>query len=235
MKEEVYISYAWIKSPTGKKGHSTIINSIEKILKYDFSVKIDKKDLKYKGNIKEFEQRLGRNGKIVIVINDKFLKSKHCMHEVQCIVEKGNVYERIFPVVLDDADIYNSKGILKYAKYWEKERERLEKDLKKTKSQANLIPVQNDINLFSKYREIIADFIAILSNMNTLCPEVHEGSKFEQLIEALHGKNPRPDHKQEKDYTKRISATKKLFDSAIKIIEKEIKERKIKAEEISEK
>ena len=98
MKEGVYISYAWATKTKGVKSHEEIVLDIEKSLKKDFKVMIDKKDLKYKGDIKKFEEQLGKGGKIILVISDKFLKSKHCMYEVLKINERGNVYQRIFPV-----------------------------------------------------------------------------------------------------------------------------------------
>ena len=56
MKEEVFISYSWIKETTGVKTQDGIISDIEKALKKDFNVVIDKKHIKYKDNIKEFEK-----------------------------------------------------------------------------------------------------------------------------------------------------------------------------------
>lgn len=99
MKEEVYISYAWPNKGVPKTPHSDIVLNVEKALKKDFKVVIDKKDLNYKGNIKEFEKRLGKGKKIVLIVCDKFLKSKHCMFEVLKIQEAGNVAERVFPQI----------------------------------------------------------------------------------------------------------------------------------------
>ena len=106
MKEEVFISYAWIKATTGAKTQDGIVSDIEKALNKNFNVVIDKKYIKYKDNIKEFEERLGKGDKIVLVISDNFLKSKHCMYEVLKIQEKGNVYKRIF-LLYNNSIVYN--------------------------------------------------------------------------------------------------------------------------------
>ena len=58
MKEEVFISYAWIKAIDGLKSHENIVSDIEKALKKDFNVVIDKKHIKYKDNIKEFKKHI---------------------------------------------------------------------------------------------------------------------------------------------------------------------------------
>lgn len=234
MKEEVFISYAWVTATKGKKSHDAIVDSLANALRKDFKVVIDKKDLRYKDNIKEFEKRLGTATKIVLVITDRFLKSKHCMFEVLKIVERGNVYERIFPIVMFDADIYSAKGILNYAKYWDKEKASLEREFKKSKSQAHLIPIQEEVNTYSEFRKIIADFIHVLNNMNTLKPEIHQENNFKELINSLYGNQPRPDTKLEKAFGIKISKTNKLFDRSVEIIEREIKKENAKAEDILE-
>src|SRR5688572_24502462 len=103
LKEEVFISYAWATATKGKKDPKRIVDDIAKSLSKDFKVLIDKKDVKYKGNIKHFEERLSKGTKIVLVISDRFLRSKHCMYEVLKIQDYGDVNDRIFPVVLYDA------------------------------------------------------------------------------------------------------------------------------------
>lgn len=232
MKEEVFISYAWLKTIEGKKDYTDIADVMAKKLRKHFKVVIDKKDLSYKGNIREFEKRLGKGSKIIIVISDKFLRSKHCMYEVSKIVEKGNVYDRIFPVVLQDADIYNSKGILKYVKHWDDEIESLNRELKKAKSLSNLAPVHSEIDDYTKFREIIADFIRLLNEMNTLSPSIHQDGNFKDLISALYGKKPKQDNKSEIEFSNQIKQTKKHFEQAVDIISKEIKEGNAKADEI---
>ncbi|MGB9153704.1 MAG: toll/interleukin-1 receptor domain-containing protein, partial [Alphaproteobacteria bacterium] len=80
----------------------------------NYKVTIDKKDLGYKGNIQEFEERLGRGERIVLIISDKFLKSPHCMYELLKISDSGDVYERIFPIVCKDAKIYKKSDQVEY-------------------------------------------------------------------------------------------------------------------------
>lgn len=235
MKEEVFISYAWPARVIGEKIHDDIILNIEKAIKKDFTVVIDKKDLKYKGDIKEFEKRLGKGAKIILVVSDKFLKSKHCMYEVLKIQEKGNVDERIFPIVLQDADIYKASGIVKYIKHWEKEIEKLNNEISKLKSQADLKPLHNEISNYTEFRKIISGIIHVLSNMNTLKPEIHKKTKFNELLNALNGNKPKQDNKLEKAFGNKITLTKKLFEKAIHIVSKETQNESKNAEDILDK
>jgi GTPase SAR1 family protein len=235
MKEEVFISYAWIKATTGAKTHDSIVSDIEKALKKDFNVAIDKKHIKYKDNIKEFEERLGKGDKIVLVISDNFLKSKHCMYEVLKIQEKGNIYNRIFPIVLSDANIYDSHSAADYIKHWENEAEKLNKKLKSLKTQANTTAIRTDLDNFTKFRAMFDDFRGLLSNMNTLSPETHKGKNFKDLLTALKGNKPKQNNKLEKEFENEISRTRKLFERAIEIVGNETKGESKNAEDILEK
>ncbi len=235
MKEEVFISYAWNKQPKGGNTQDPIVTAIQKTLQNNFKVIIDKDVINYKDNIQEFEERLGRGQKIVLVISDKFLKSPHCMYEILKIKEKGNVYERIFPVVLKDASIYKSNQAIKYIRYWEKEIAKLNKELSKLTSNANTPTIQTDLNNYTSIRAIFDDFRGLLSKMNTLTPETHLGTNFKSLTSALNGNKPVADNKQEKTYISKINTTKKLFEKAIKIVENEVKGESKNAEDILEK
>lgn len=234
-KEEVYISYAWNKPAKGVKTQDPIIGAIQKVLKPYFNVIIDKEAVNYKDNIKEFEERLGKGQKIVLVVSDKFLRSPHCMYEVLKIKEKGNVYERIFPLVLKDAKIYKSEESLKYIQYWEKEISKLDKKLNSLASKANLPTIQADLSIYASIRAIFDDFRGLLSKMNTLSPDVHLNTNFKALVNALNDNKPLPSNKQEKVYASKITETKKLFEKAIQIVEKEVNGESKNAQDILDK
>lgn len=177
---EVYISYAWTSES-------------EEILKElcaafdenDIKYYVDKKEIEYRGNIREFEERLGKGAYIILIISDKFLKSKDCMFEVLQIKNNGeNVSQRIYPIVLSDAKIYDPEHIIDYIKYWEDKKASLNDKLKTVGSEF-LNGLHSAINNFTKFREIIDDIINTLKEMNNLSPDIHRDSKFKQLIESL--------------------------------------------------
>ena len=178
-KSEIFISYAW-------GGESeTIVNEICDCLdKNNMKYYRDKKDISYKGNIKEFEELLGKGNYIILVVSDKFLKSKNCMYEILQIKNAGNMYERIFPIVLEDAKIYNPCDQIDYIKYWEDEKEKLDSKLK-TISAANLSGLRNDIDNYIEFREIIPDITTILSRMNTQSVQSHRDNNYLELIKSI--------------------------------------------------
>jgi hypothetical protein len=44
---------------------------------------------------------------VIVVLSDKYLKSENCMFELVEIAKHGNFVDRIFPVVLSSANIYD--------------------------------------------------------------------------------------------------------------------------------
>lgn len=179
LENEVFISYAW-------GGDSErIVNEIDKTLQQkDIKLIRDKRNLGFKGSIKEFMERIGRGNCIIVVISDKYLRSENCMFELMEIAENQNFQDRIFPIVLQDANIYKAINRIKYIKHWEDQIAELDAAIK-TVNAANLQGILDDINLYTQIRATISRLADTLKDMNTLTPEMHENSNFSQLIEAL--------------------------------------------------
>ena len=181
-KKEIFFSYAW-------RGESeNIVNKIDQAFqKRGAKVIRDKRDLNYKGSIKEFMERIGRGQGIVVVISDKYLKSKNCMFELIQIAENKQFKDRIFPVVLSDAVIYDAVKRIEYIRYWEAKKKELDAAIKSVGSE-NLQGITDDINLYDTIRDEIAKLTDILQDMNTLTPDMHRDSDFQTLYDAVMAK-----------------------------------------------
>src|SRR5215207_11769049 len=119
-EQAVFISYAW----GGER--EQIVNQIDDVLqKREIKIVRDKRNLSYKGSIKEFMERIGQGNCVIVVVSDKYLRSPNCMFELVEIAENKQFHDRVFPIVLADADIYNPVKRLRYVKYWESKRAEL--------------------------------------------------------------------------------------------------------------
>ncbi len=178
-QDEIFISYAW-------SGESErIVNELDKrLLEKGLTVIRDKRDLGFKGNIKEFMQRMGQGHYVIVVISDKYLKSHNCMFELLEIAQKGDFYDRIFPIVLADADIYDPITYLDYVAYWNGNIRELETKIKEV-GVANVHGVTERLELYMDIRKMFDRLISVIGNMNTLTPEMHEAGNFEQLYQAI--------------------------------------------------
>ncbi len=179
-EQAVFISYAW-------KGESEeIVNQIDKALQ-ERGVRIvrDKRDLGYKGSITEFMERIGRGNCVIVIISDKYLRSKNCMFELVEIAENKGFSDRVFPVVLSDARIYDPVDRLDYVEYWEGEKARLNQRIKNLSDVSNLQGINEELNNYDRFRDKISGLTSTLKDMNTLTPEMHRDSDFSELYDAI--------------------------------------------------
>ncbi len=186
-EQQVFISYAW-------GGESeTVANEVELILrKQGIDLVRDKTDLGFKGLIREFMEKIGQGNFVVLIISDKYLKSKNCMFELMEVERKGEFFDRIFPIVLPDANIYDSLGILGYLKYWDQKIKALNASAKELDNLADTRKVQEDINLYTDIRGAIDDLAGKLSNMNTLTVEIMRSKTYQPLVDALVAQSGKP-------------------------------------------
>lgn len=181
-EREIFVSYAW-------GGDSeAIVNQLDQAFQAKgITIIRDKRDLGYKGSIKEFMKKIGRGKAVIVVISKKYLESENCMFELVQIAENDQFYDRIFPIVLSDANIYKPVQRIYYVKYWEDQVKELDEAIK-TIGAANLEGIRDDIDLYTKIRATIAGLTNTLKDMNTLTPDMHRDANFEHLIGAVEQK-----------------------------------------------
>jgi len=178
-EQAVFISYAW----GGER--EDIVNEIDETLQQrGIRIVRDKRALGYRGSIREFMERIGRGSCIIVVISDKYLRSPNCMFELVEIADNKQFHDRIFPVVLSDANIYDPLKRIEYIKFWEGKRKELAKAMK-TLDPANLHGIREEMDDYDRIRDKISGLTSILKDMNTLTPDMHRDSEFSNLYDAI--------------------------------------------------
>lgn len=176
---EVFVSYGWTP-----KSNAIVDRIQEALSSHDIRLLRDREEMRYKDSIRDFMRRIGQGKCVVVVISEKYLKSESCMFEMLEIAKTPGLRERIFPIVLPDANIYKATGRIKYVSYWENEIKELDEALKTVRGD-NLTKLQEDLNLYSEIRRLLDGITDTLRDMNALTPEQHEGSGFEELIRRI--------------------------------------------------
>ncbi|TBR61310.1 GTPase, partial [Westiellopsis prolifica IICB1] len=179
-KKEVFISYT-LRDAHSKK----FVEQIEQVFqRKEIKIIRDKNAVGYKQRFQEFMQRLSRSKCVILIISDQYLKSEHCMYELLEIAKYGEFYERIFPIVLEDAKIYQAIQRIKYVGYWEDKKKELDAAMKKV-SGDNLQGFREELDLYHEIRNTFAKLIKLLKDMNALTSDVHLESNFETLLKAI--------------------------------------------------
>jgi len=176
---EVFVSYAW------NDESCAIVDRLQRALSQQgIRVARDREEVRYKDSIRDFMRRIGEGKCVVVVISEKYLKSENCMFELVEVAKAERLRERIFPIVLSDANVYKATGRIRYVSYWENEIRELDEALKTVRGD-NLTKLQEDLNVYAEIRRLFDGIADTLRDMNALTPGEHEGSGFEELIRRV--------------------------------------------------
>ena len=176
---EVFVSYG------GNSKSIEIVDKLEHELgKNGVRLLHYRKELGYKDLIRNFMGRIGTGTCVVLVISEKYLTSEYCMSELVAIAKADDLWNRIFPIVLADANIYEATGRVKYVKYWEYKKRELNDALTNV-GRENLDKLHGDLELYAEIRRLIDGIVDTLHDMNALTPDLHEGTRFEEMIQRI--------------------------------------------------
>lgn len=163
----IFLSYCWKNE------------KVADIIDHYFSenkVKIqrDKRDLQYKQSIKEFMQKIRDAEYVIMVISEDYLKSNNCMYEVLEFVKNKDFKDKIIPIILNEANIFDINEKINYLTYWTNKKEDLEKAIKSISPEKS-IPIIQEIKEYNNIELGIMDFLSLVSDMNNI---VISGNNF---------------------------------------------------------
>lgn len=176
---EVFVSYAWTTES------AAIVDRLQQALQeHGIRLLRDREEVRYKDSIREFMRRIGQGKAVLVVLSEKYLKSENCMFELIEIAKAQSLRERIFPIVLADANIYNALGRVEYVRHWEEQIHKFDTALRGVRGD-NLTNLQEELNVYAEIRQLFDGISNTLRDMNALTPDQHEGSNFDELIRRI--------------------------------------------------
>jgi GTPase SAR1 family protein len=177
-RKEVFVSYAW----TGES--RAIVDQVQIALERSgVTLLRSENELQYKDMIRSFIRRIGPGKAIIVVLSRRYLQSANCMFELTEIAESGDIHDRVYPIVLGDANIYDVLGRLDYIKYWDEQMRDLDSKFKSIGE--NLSGIREEVDRMARIRSTIASIVDILSDMNAYVPNPQQESGLQELIESL--------------------------------------------------
>ncbi len=182
LQPEIFVSYAW-----GGESEE-IVNKLDQTLQANKILIVrDKRDLGFKGLITDFMNKIGKGKGIVVVVSDKYLKSPYCMYELLEIYRNMEFTERIFPIVMGDANIFEPLPRLQYLKYWRDKKDELDTAIRDFGADAITV-IGDDYKIYKRVFDNFGEVVNILKDINSLTPDMHRSTDFEALIEAVKSK-----------------------------------------------
>ncbi len=179
VQKEVFISYKW------GGASEALVGEIQQALEArGVLVTRDKNELRYRDPIQQFMRRIGAGKCVIVILSHEYLQSKNCMFELTEIASRPEFASRVYPIVMQDAAIFDSISRLGYIKYWEDKQAELNQAMRQV-GQEYLKGIRDDIDLYAMIRITIAEIMNVLANMNTLTPDIHRDANFDQLYTQL--------------------------------------------------
>jgi hypothetical protein len=107
------------------------------------------------------------------------------MYELVEIAENKQLADRIFPIVLSDAKIYDPSDRLDYIAYWDTEKDKLNEKYGALKDKSNTEGILEELSNYDRFGDEIDGLTSLLKDMNTLNPNMHKDSDFSELFTAI--------------------------------------------------
>lgn len=174
---EIFFSYAW--------GQELVVDKLYNSLQVGgYRVVRDKKEVGYTDLISDFMQRMGRGDLIVVVISEKYLRSKFCMYELYEIYrnvkfQKEELLKRILPIQLQQIDFSNPTVLRDYFEYWTC----LEKEWKELVN--NYGADQGEHRKIEAIKNALRDLLPFVGYINTMTIEQLTASNFQLIKKAI--------------------------------------------------
>jgi hypothetical protein len=134
---------------------------------------IDEYDIMYRDNIDDYEKEIGASNIVIMFVVPSYLKSLDCMFEMTQMFKKGNVRERIYPVVDMGGISRNGDGLKQIKDFWQQEKVRKLEQIKTEPGGSSFVMQE---------LEKIDDIIIMLNAFwSFICRD--STGKYEKLIE----------------------------------------------------
>jgi internalin A len=179
VQPEVFISYKW-----GGDSEALVDEIQQRLADRGVLITRDKNEVAYRDSIQQFMQRIGTGKCIVVILSKAYLESRNCMYELTQIADHPEFARRVYPIVMEDAGIFDPRTQLGYIKYWANKRTELDAEMKEV-GQEHLEGIREELDLYADIRNTISRIMSVLRDMNTLTPQAHRGTDFEQLYTQL--------------------------------------------------
>ena len=180
---QIYISYAWKDNQTaeGRQREALVDRICAVLLAKRYNLIRDRNHLTLGQSIEKFMREIGRGNYVILVISDKYLRSEYCMFEALEVMKQKEYEQRIFPVVLSDANVYSREGQIDYIQYWQEKRKQLSALLGTTPPADEYSAMIKVANKITEIAEKVDDFIQFVQDKLSIDP----AKDFDRFINNL--------------------------------------------------
>ncbi len=128
----VYLSYGW------SDANFALVERLQQAFAtLGWELKLDRNEMRPGDWISDFMREIGRSPKVLVLLDEKYLKSAYCMRELlylwqASLGDKQEFLHKILPCVLEEIPLATAGGRFPYRKHWKQkqiEHETLEREM----------------------------------------------------------------------------------------------------------
>jgi TIR domain len=183
---DIYLSYAW-NDPAGpdtSDNRDFVDHLSSAISAQGWNLRKDTSEVNYRDSVKNFMQDLGAAKHIIAVVSHKFLQSPYCMYEVKEMLKHRDWQARIYPIVLDDANVFRGNG-LEYTLHWKGQLDHHCQQLDAIRGTTAAIPGQKREEELREIFNASGSFVDWLGDACQLKAVEHLSSSFQTVIDSI--------------------------------------------------
>lgn len=178
LKMRIFLSYAWNDEDLADNIDAMFADAGITLIR-------DKRDIEYRGSIKEFMKQIRFNDYVVLVISPDYLKSANCMYEIAELTKDENYKSRILPVVKKKTGIFDPIGRNSYIIYWQDAYKKLYADSDKVEP-LNRSGIISDLLRYERIMRDLPVFLQNISDMNMIqCEDSVDTDGFERMLSII--------------------------------------------------
>lgn len=160
---EIFLSYSWID----EKVADTVTEMFKSLKSKGVELVRDKDRLTFMQNIKEFMKSIKSKDFAILLISDSYLKSTNCMYEISELMKLDDYQRKILVLRDKKANIFDTKEINNYLRYWQNRCNELKVELKDLEDTNKIITIE-DLRKSENIMRNIGEFLNVLKNLNII-------------------------------------------------------------------
>lgn len=196
-KSTAFLSYCQKDS----KIADIIDNNISKIISADrLTITRDVRDVEYHQSFKRFMDSIEDHDYVIMLISDRYLKSRNCLYEVLETIKDNKFGNRLAFIVLSDddsvwldnatedkigADVYSIQGQANYIMYWQNEESNIKNQINAINDPAASIGLSKELKHIKKIELDLQDLMDYIREYKGLPLKEHIDTEFEQMLKFM--------------------------------------------------
>lgn len=195
-KINVFLSYCQKDSRIADLLDNTISTKISSDI---ISITRDTRDVEYNQSFKRFMDSIQDHDYVIMLISDRYLKSRNCLYEVLETIKDNRFKDRLAFIVLSDEDskwlddsseiigakVYSPQDQAQYTLFWRNKEKEIRDKIDEIGDPAYSIELSRELKHIQKILLDLQDLLSFLSEYKGLSLQEHIDTNFDKILSFM--------------------------------------------------